>query len=567
MFLKKLQIKNKEGVIREIFFKKGVNLIVDETPESQQLQATGNNVGKTTLLRLIDYCLGAKGDDIYKDHEFLAHPNTEIEDFLIKTEVLLTLEMIPFWDIQEANGILIKRNFLKRKQKIQSINGITYSDDEQFREVLKLLLFHTEDPKPSFRQIIAKNIRITPERMSNIVKVLGNFAKKEEYEALFLFWLGIGTTSSAEKSELLDRKREEKGFQKRLIREGGDITFIEQQLVFHADKIEQLEKQKADFSLNKEYDKDINTLNHIKLSLNAIAAKISVLEERKALILESKADLEAEQIHIDTQQIALLYQKAKALIPNIQVSFEQTVKFHNDLIAQKLAYITHELPEIEQQLNQQRERLVSYRKEEISLTEKVKKIAVWEGIEKIISELNKHYERKGNLEKQKEYWLKSIERLEDIEKKLKEIDHSIEQNDTLIRERITLFNKYFSQMSDLLYGEHYLLFQQKKQGTYDLVVQNVEGNPSTGKKKGQIAAFDFAYIQFADELLLPSLHFILHDQLENIHDNQLNTLFEVANSLNGQYIVPILRDKIPQEIDINPYTILTLSQEDKLFKQ
>lgn len=567
MFLKKLQIKNKEGVIREIFFKKGVNLIVDETPESQQLQATGNNVGKTTLLRLIDYCLGAKGDDIYKDHEFLAHPNTEIEDFLIKTEVLLTLEMIPFWDIQETNGILIKRNFLKRKQKIQSINGITYSDDEQFREVLKLLIFHTENPKPSFRQIIAKNIRITPERMSNIVKVLGNFAKKEEYEALFLFWLGISTASSAEKSELLDRKREEKGFQKRLIREGGDLTFIEQQLVFHADKIEQLEKQKTDLGLNKEYNEDINTLNHIKLSLNAIASKISVLEERKALILESKADLEAEQIYIDTQQIALLYQKAKALIPNIQVSFEQTVKFHNDLIAQKLVYITRELPEIEQQLNQQRERLVSYRKEEISLTEKVKKIAVWEGIEKIISELNKHYERKGNLEKQKEYWLKSIERLEVIEKKLKEIDHSIEQNDTLIGERITLFNKYFSQMSNLLYGELYLLFQQKKQGTYDLVVQNVEGNPSTGKKKGQIAAFDFAYIQFADELLLPSLHFILHDQLENIHDNQLNTLFEVANSLNGQYIVPILRDKIPQEIDINPYTILTLSQEDKLFKQ
>lgn len=567
MFLRKLQIKNNEGVIREIFFRKGVNLIVDETPESQQLQTTGNNVGKTTLLRLIDYCLGAKGDDIYKDHEFLAHPNTEIEDFLIKTEVLLTLEMIPSWDIQEANAILIKRNFLKRKQKIQSINGITYSDDEQFREVLKLLIFHTEDPKPSFRQIIAKNIRITPERMSNIVKVLGNFAKKEEYEALFLFWLGITTTSSAEKSELLDRKREEKGFQKRLIREGGDITFIEQQLVFHADKIEQLEKQKADFSLNKEYDEDINTLNRIKLSLNAIASKISVLEERKALILESKADLEAEQIHIDTQQIALLYQKAKALIPNIQVSFEQTVRFHNDLIAQKLAYITYELPEIEHELNQQRERLVSYRKEEISLTEKVKKITLWESLEKIISELNKHYERKGSLEKQKEYWLKSIERLGFIEKKLKEIDHTIEQNDVLIRERITLFNKYFSQMSNLLYGEHYLLFQQKKQGTYDLVVQNVEGNPSTGKKKGQIAAFDFAYIQFADELLLPSLHFILHDQLENIHDNQLNTLFEVANGLNGQYIVPILRDKIPQGIDINPYTILMLSQEDKLFKQ
>ena len=31
---------------------------------------------------------------------------------------------------------------------------------------------------------------------------------------------------------------------------------------------------------------------------------------------------------------------------------------------------------------------------------------------------------------------------------------------------------------------------------YDLIVTNLEGNPSTGKKKGQIAAFDFAYILF-----------------------------------------------------------------------
>ena len=43
----------------------------------------------------------------------------------------------------------------------------------------------------------------------------------------------------------------------------------------------------------------------------------------------------------------------------------------------------------------------------------------------------------------------------------------------------------------------------------------------------------------------------MHDQLENIHHNQLDTLVEVANSINGQYIVPTLRDKIPVDIDVN----------------
>lgn len=307
-------------------------------------------------------------------------------------------------------------------------------------------------------------------------------------------------------------------------------------------------------------------LNDTKKRLNNIASEISVLEERKNLILESKTDLEAQYTNINTQQIALLYEKAKVLIPSLQVSFEQTVQFHNDLLTEKLAYITRELPTINQQLKSLNISLEEHRTKEISLTQKVKKMGVWDSLERIIATLNSLYERKGNLEKQKEYWIMSYQTMEAIDADLKAIDSDIASNNLLMENRITLFNKYFSKMSNILYGEHYLLFQKKKENGYDLAIQNIEGNPSAGKKKGQIAAFDFAYIQFADELAIRCLHFILHDQLENIHDNQLNTLFEVANHLNGQYIVPILRDKVPENIDISPYTILTLSQDDKLFK-
>jgi hypothetical protein len=58
----------------------------------------------------------------------------------------------------------------------------------------------------------------------------------------------------------------------------------------------------------------------------------------------------------------------------------------------------------------------------------------------------------------------------------------------------------------------------------------------------------------------------MHDQLENIHDNQLNTLVEVANRLNGQYIVPILRDKVPSNVDVNLFEVLSLSQDNQLFR-
>ena len=60
MFLKLLLISTPTKVIREINFHKGLNLIVDDTPNSET--STGNNVGKTTILKLIDFCLGRDAD-------------------------------------------------------------------------------------------------------------------------------------------------------------------------------------------------------------------------------------------------------------------------------------------------------------------------------------------------------------------------------------------------------------------------------------------------------------------------------------------------------------------------
>lgn len=565
MFLKRLNIKGKAGVIREISFKKGLNLIVDETPENQKPQDTGNSVGKTTVLRLIDYCLGSKGESIYKDTEFSNQPNTTIENFLTDKEVLITIELVEDLNDDNSESIIIERNFLKRAKKVQKINGEDFTDDKKFDAELKKLIFKTEVDKPTFRQIISKNIRIDKDRMDKIVRVLGSFGKKEEYEALFLFWLGVNTDKSAEKNKLRDEQKREVSFRRRL-QKNGELALIEQKLAFHNGKIEELEKQKGNFNLNENFNAEIEQLNQVKFALNRISAEISRLETRKDLIIESKTDLEKEHTNIDTEQIRNLYNRANALIANIQVSFEETLKFHNDLIAEKIKYVTNELPELEQKLKSLNAELLSFRKQENDLTTKLQKTGVAEDLEIIVGELNKQYERKGNLEEQKRLWEVSDQNIRRIEGDLQLINEEITSNDDLIKNRVTQFNKYFTKMSEILYDENYILTPTQTNAGYDLNVTNIEGNPSTGKKKGQIAAFDFAYIQFADDLDIKCLHFILHDQLENIHDNQLYTLVEVAENLNGQYIVPILRDKIPANIDVSKYEILSLSQNDKLFK-
>jgi uncharacterized protein YydD (DUF2326 family) len=564
MFLKQVIIQNKNSIIRDIHFHKGINLIVDETPVGSSQQATGNNVGKTTVLRLVDYCFGADGKNIYQDTEFNKQPNTTIENFLKENEIIITVVLVDNIDTSKKE-VVIRKNFLSRNKKLQEINGENITNDKEFDKALKKEIFNTEVDKPTFRQIISKNIRDEKNKMTNIVKVLNSFASSEVYEALYLFWLGISTDSHSEKERLSLEKKKEEGFQKRLKKEG-ELSLIEQQLILLNDKIEELNTRKNKFNLNENYSFDVDKLNDVKSKLNRCATELSRLEIRKDLIIESKEDLEQEYTQIDTSQIKSLYEKAKSLISNIQVSFEDTVKFHNDLISEKLEYITKELPEIEQQIRKIKSEIMLLRKEEDLLTERLNKSALVEDFEKTILDLNKQFERKGNLEEQKRLWIYSQEKLANIDKDLNEINQGIISKDSQIQNRITEFNKYFSVMSNRLYGETYLLSSQKNEKGYELIVTNLEGNPSTGKKKGQIAAFDFAYIEFADRLEIECLHFIMHDQLETIHDNQLNTIVEVANSINGQYIVPILRDKIPSNIDISEFEVLSLSQDDKLFK-
>lgn len=218
MFLKTLKIENGDTLIREIPFHTGINLIVDET-HTLDRKESGNNVGKTTVLRLIDFCLAGKGENIYKDSEFKGKSNNQIvETFLKNNNIIITLILKEDLEITLSKEIIIRRNFLSRKQKIQEINGEEYNNDE-FPKKLKELIFQSSSSKPTLRQIVSKNIRDEKNRLQNTVKVLHPTTTMEEYEALYLFWLGIPSDNSARKQKILSQIKIEENLQKRLRKE------------------------------------------------------------------------------------------------------------------------------------------------------------------------------------------------------------------------------------------------------------------------------------------------------------------------------------------------------------
>lgn len=88
---------------------------------------------------------------------------------------------------------------------------------------------------------------------------------------------------------------------------------------------------------------------------------------------------------------------------------------------------------------------------------------------------------------------------------------------------------------------------------------------SSGKKQGEILCFDLAYILFADSEGIPTLHFLLNDKKELMHDNQLIKVAEFIQSNNIQLVVSMLKDKLPTELLENSNIVVELSQNSKLF--
>jgi uncharacterized protein YydD (DUF2326 family) len=571
MFIKSLRIACDTKIIREMTFQKGINFIVDATKSSDgAIIKTGNNIGKTTVLRLIDFCLGGDEKSIYKSKEFKNNDNELIKNFLHQQNVQVTLKLQSNLEDPTSKQVEICRNFLKNSHKVLTIDGQAVLSKDLDRE-LKQRIFSYEGEKPTFKQLKAKNIRTEAERLENTVRVLNNYTKSEEYEALYLFWLGVNYPDAEVKRQLLDERNIENKFYQRIIKEN-TASKLKQFLDIVNRDIDVLEHQKDSFNLNDSYENDLNQLNEIRAQLNAAYSNQTQLELRKELIEESKMELKNNLACTDTRLLDELYKQASILLPELNKTYSETVQFHNSMIKEKINFVASEMPHIEAELGQLNDRIKTCLYEEKVLVSQLNKSDAFDELQDIITKLNKKHEEKGKLELKAEQLKSSVNKLASLDEQIAKIDQAIYAHDANVQARISQFNSYFSEISNHLYGEKFALsadFEKKSQTEqrfYKLNIDSLNGQTGTGKKKGEITAFDLAYVKFADALGIDCLHFILHDQMELVDDNQIQGLVDALGQTNCQLIVPILRDKLPIALNQPEYIALSLSQDDKLFK-
>lgn len=569
MFIKSLKISTPSEVIRNINFHSGLNLIVDKTPTTD-IQTTGNNVGKTTVLKLIDFCLGAEPKEIYSHPEDRKKPYQTIKNFLEDNNVLIELVLVDDFTTMPSRQLKIERNFLSHKQAIRKINGKQILDKDFNTELLKHFFPNQEDDKPSFREMISRNIRHTDKRTSHTLKTLSPYAKPLDYQTLNLFLFGVPFYDSSKKAALSLELTREKDYKKRL-ESNETLNGYEQMLKVVYHEVVELNRKKDSFNLNEDFEDDLEVLNRVRNQINRATSNLSVMSTRKNIIEEAQAGIKANIFEADMPQLRTMYGQVASNIDGLQKTFEDLVDYHNKMTVEKINFITAELPALIQNISSEKTHLQKLLGQEKECIQKISKGDSFQELETIIGSLNDKHQLVGEYEAKISQIKNSEIRLEELQTKMDSIDAELfsEEFEQRLKDQVTKFNVYFSAISQELYGETYMLkFEkittQKKEKLYEFSAFN--DNMSAGKKQGEILCFDLAYVLFAQAEKLPHLRFLLNDKKELMHDNQLNKVSDFAERKNIQIIASILADKLPEELLRTAYVAIELSQDDKLFK-
>lgn len=577
MYLKSITIKDQDDfVIRHIDFKMGVNIIKGDTTQVNDTSST-NSIGKTTLLRSIDFCLAGKWQTLVNDKELKSNRNNTVFEFFKK--VSPNFELIIAKSLQKTSSqikinriITIVADKKKGKESVSVRNLIDDNETSEYElhKQLKKYLFGLEDEKPTFRQLIPKFVRTSDYQVSNIVKYLHSATSNATYEVLQLSLFGFHNMALVNQRISLENDLKQKITQvdslKNLISVG-----TEEAHDLRASQLEKLQHQYDTYQISTEYDRENDQLNCLKESLEQTKIQITNLHLDRDIWKSRLQEIANENKNINTETVKYMYQEAELYNVKLQKKFEETLKFHQTMLKNEIDYIysvlqrtENDITKLKHEYNIQAE---SYNKLLNKLAESGS-LAEYTALGNQINALTKEIV-------ESEAIINSYNSAIDEQNKLKTefetLSSQLEQELKEFRNKLTIFNQYFSEYSKALGKDGYLLaVETDKNSHFTLVPTPVDGDShiGDGHKQSVIIAFDLAYVAYINNptVNITAPYFFTQDRVEIIDNNIFSKLIDLAETVECQFIFPIIKDKLEIIPKFNKENIiLSLDADNKFF--
>lgn len=572
MYLSNLKVLTSSGeVIRDIPFHKGLNIILGERCTDS---GSTNSIGKTTLLRAIDFCLGGDEKPFYQDKENKEAIDQNVFNFFYHVEPIFQLELKNTLDSKSSHKVIFEKRICgitsKQPNKLKVLTLINNNEvtNDEYNYQLKNILFNYNTNKPTFRQLITKFIRKDDQQISYILRFLHQATSDLDYEVIHFFLFGYPNPIEIEKKfqlekEIKQQKNDIKVFDR--IKPAG----LDQVILLTKKDLNELITQRDDFKINEKYSIEEDKLNTYQNSINDIDEKISFIEFEITALNERKNTLLNKEFHQNTNAISLIYNEAKLYNLNLEKKFEETVNFHNKMLQNEIEYINSRILELyqeEKELNSLRSKFsVDYS----TTLEQLAKYGSLAEYTKLNNQINEMQSKLSNALALHEKSIDLNKKFDLTNNQLKELNKLIEKNINAIQTNIGVFNKYFSAYCKTLFNQtYYLSADPNDKGIHKFKINSLDQNFGSGKKLSLVVAFDLAYSAFIkDEAVkLPYPSFSTQDKIEIIDIQELYNLSLIAKGSNGQLIFPIIDDKFSGLKDFEDNVILKVSKKDRFFR-
>lgn len=552
MRLKKLVVKSSidNEIIREIKFNEyGLSLIVDETNN----KVSGSNIGKTTAVKIIDLCLGANSvSSIYKEKD--TGENHIVKEFLESNKVIAELTTV----IDEKEH-KFKRALYKNGKN--EIDNEPVKNVNEYRELLNKIIFKNYNNKPTLRQLISKFIRLENSNESSLLKYLGTYCKNYEYQAIYSYLYGIDSSKSKNVDIISLNESIDKDIEA-IFRKNGVASLSEFQAKIDLmnEEVEKFKNAYVETTVIEDYEDKRKEIENLLIEINKFEGLVAKGKLKIDLIKEKIKKEEEKIFSVDHRLLKMLYDETKLNVANQLKDFEELEKFHNGMVNKRIEMLKESLIEITNYLKSLEPKLNGLRKEYelnyVTFSSELK-----DKFEKKYKEYSINKVKLENYNNDYEYVItKQKEKDKNLEKKVYE-DNDVSKTDNI---KDTL-NKYFKYYTDKIIGEPFAIVLNLEDNEFPIKIIGMNGKPGTGIKKAMITCFDLAHISLIIEKKYHMPVFEIHDKLENIDLNELNNIVNVAREFKGQYIFPILNDRIEKLNISEDEVVLRLSVDNKFF--
>ncbi len=563
MQLISLKIFHNSEIIRYVPFKDGINIITN-------IGEHGNQIGKSTALRAISFCLGSDGKNMWKDPDN-GNINTDVRNFILNENITFELT------IKGSVTHVLRRKLYEVSQKSRKViktegwvDDVHLTSQDKYKDALAKAVFGYQQNKPSFNSIKNKFMRIDRLTSNNAYKYLNVHTSNDEYTIIYSALFGFEGHDLLKKDVLIKDQINKKETRRSAFLDGADLISIKDEIEKLDIEIEFFRNKESQFDMSGVQDKVINNLKSHREKIANLSLQIADLETRLIYNKRTIKKYHENIVEIDIKKVNSIYLEAINQVPNINKTLEQTIQFHNSIFMEKAKQSEKRTGILVKEIELNKSLLEDAISSEQNVIKELSSEGQLSGFIVIEKEIQQLSEKKGRLSFITEE-IKTLNlELRRLELDLQKLKDKIELLTKSLTCNIDKFNVFFKALTRQVFKTHANSLNVSTDENSDLrfSIVNSDKNTGDGAPRAEAMAFDICLVEYMRLTNSRLPHFSLQDYLESVDDEKLNILIQYASKHKIQIVISILNDKL-QLLPIGflkKNTVLELSVNDKFFK-